>query len=200
MNNVVDQAFLVGVDIFHKLAEAVFGIEDFPDGMPFLVERTLVGKRQRDARVEECEVAEAVCKRLVVVDVYGENRIVGMEGNRRAGGITLAYYRKIARWLALGIFLHVDFPSTPDLGAQIVGQGVDTAHTDAMQTTRHLIGTFVELTAGMEHCENHLKGTLMFLLVHVHGDAATVVHNGDGVILVDCYFNMSAESGESLVD
>ena len=69
MDNVVDQAFLVGVDIFHELTEAVLGKEDFPDGVPFLVERTLVGKRQRDARVEECEVAEAVCKRLVVVDV-----------------------------------------------------------------------------------------------------------------------------------
>ena len=123
-----------------------------------------------------------------------------MEGNRRTGGIALAYYHKVACRLALGIFLHVDFPSASNLGAQIVGQGVDAAHTDAMQTARHLIGTFVELTAGMEHCENHLKGTLMLLLVHVHGDTAAVVHNGDGVILVDCYFNMSAESGESLVD
>ena len=69
-----------------------------------------------------------------------------------------------------------------------------------MQTARHLVGAFVELTSGMEHSQNHLKGALMLLLVHIHGDTAAIVDHGDGVVFVDGHFDVGTEACQGLVD
>ncbi len=86
------------------------------------------------------------------------------------------------------------------LGAQIGGEGVDAAHAHAVETARNLVASFVELTAGVEHCQHHLEGALMLLLVHIHGDTTAVIYYGNGVVGVDCHVYMVGIAGEGLVD
>ena len=80
------------------------------------------------------------------------------------------------------------------------GQGVHTGNTDSVQTAGHLVGTFVELSSGMEYGHYDFQGGLLFFLVKVHGDSSTVVLYCDGVVFVDCYFYMCAISGECFID
>ena len=69
-----------------------------------------------------------------------------------------------------------------------------------MQASTDLIGAFVKLTSGMEHCHNNLKCTLMEFLVLVNGNTTSVVFHRDGIILIDCHFNVGAESCHRLID
>ena len=102
--------------------------------------------------------------------------------------------------VALGIFLLIDFPVAEHLGNHFRGQGVDAADADAVQTARDLVGTFVELTAGVEHGHHDFQGGAVLLGVHVDGDAAAVVLHGYGVVLADRHLDVRAITGQSLVD
>ncbi len=53
--------------------------------------RAHVGQMQRDARVEEGEVTQAVGQGGVVIDRGGEYRAVGLEGDDRTGVVALAF-------------------------------------------------------------------------------------------------------------
>jgi len=66
---------------------------------------------------------------------------------------------------------------------QPLRQRVDDRHANAVQTAGNLVATAVaELAAGVEHGQHDLDRWAPLLLVHRDGDAATVVHNRDGVI------------------
>ena len=69
-----------------------------------------------------------------------------------------------------------------------------------MQTARHFVRALIEFTAGMQHCQHHLKGALVLLLMHIHGNAAAIVHNCYRIILVYRYLDMSAKTGKRLID
>ena len=114
--------------------------------------------------------------------------------------VALADYGQLGGGLAAGVFLHIDLSASAHFGAEVCRKGVDAAYADAVEAAGNLVGAFVELTAGVEHCQHHFQGALVFLLVHVDGDAAAVVDDGYGVILVDGYLDMGAEAGKGLVD
>ena len=63
--------------------------------------------------------------------------------------------------VAAAVLLHVDFASAAHFGAKVGGKGVYARYTHTVQTARHLVGAFVELTAGMQHCEHHFEGTFV---------------------------------------
>jgi hypothetical protein len=68
---------------------------------------------------------------------------------------------------------------------QDVGQGVDHRHADAVQTAGDLVGTVVELTAGVQHGHDDLGRRPPFFGVDVHRNAAAVVLDRDGLVGVD---------------
>ena len=80
------------------------------------------------------------------------------------------------------------------------GEGVDAAHADTVETAAHLVGAFVEFTAGMEHRHDHLECRFVELLVLVHGDTAAVVLHGHRVVFVDGHLYVCTISGHRLVD
>ena len=102
--------------------------------------------------------------------------------------------------LALGVFLLVDFAVAIDGRNHAGRKGVDAGYTYTMQTTADLVGAFVELTTGMEHGHDNLKGTLVFLFVHIDGDTATVVLNSDAIVFVDGDLNVCTITCEGLVN
>ena len=69
-----------------------------------------------------------------------------------------------------------------------------------MQTSRYLIGTFVELTSGMQYGHYNFQCGFLFLFVIVYRDTTSVVLYGDGVVLVNGDFDVVAIAGKCLVD
>ena len=139
MDDVFDQRLLAGVDVFDELLEALVAVIHLAAGIALLVAVAHIGERQRDAGVEKRQVAQTVGQSLVVVYGLAEYRRVRMEEDSRARVVGLAYHLQAACRLAVGIFLHVDLAVAVDLGAQIVRQGVDAAHADTVETSRHLV-------------------------------------------------------------
>ena len=79
-------------------------------------------------------------------------------------------------------------------------KGVHTTHTHTVQTAADLVGAFVELTSGMEHCHHHLKCRLVQFGMFVHGNSSTVVLHGDRVVGIDGHFNVRTVARHCLVD
>ena len=113
--------------------------------------------------------------------------------------IGLPYHFQITCGLAEGIFLHVDLAVAMYLGTKIVAQRIHTADSDTVKTTRHLIGSFVELAARMQHRQHHLKCLLMHLLVHVDRDASTVINHFYRIVAENRHFYMIGKSGKRLI-
>ena len=82
----------------------------------------------------------------------------------------------------------------------MLGEGIDAADADAVETAGYLVGALVELSSGVEDGHDDLEGALVLFLVHVHGDASSVVLHGDAPVLVDGDFDVGAVAGEGLVD
>ena len=74
-----------------------------------------------------------------------------------------------------------------------------TDDTDAVQAARHLVAVVVELAAGVQHREHDFGGRPA-ALVHVDGNAAAVVDDGDGVVDVDRDVDLGAETRQRFVD
>ena len=113
---------------------------------------------------------------------------------------TGAYHTQFGCGLAAAVLLYVCLAVAVYFGAQISREGVYTAHAHTVQTTGHLVGAFIELTAGMQHCQNHLKSALALFLVEVDRYTAAVVDYGYGVVRVYCYVDFFGKSGEGFVD
>ena len=69
-----------------------------------------------------------------------------------------------------------------------------------MQTAGNLVGTFVELTTGVQYGHYNLQSALSLFLVHVHGDTATIVLHGYAIVFVNRYLDVCTISGQCLVD
>ncbi len=69
-----------------------------------------------------------------------------------------------------------------------------------MQTTRHLVGVLIELTACVKHGHDDLEGTLVKLLVLVDGNTATVIFHRATTIGVEGHLDVGAIARHSLVN
>ena len=69
-----------------------------------------------------------------------------------------------------------------------------------MEAAGNLVAASAELAAGMEDGVNDLQSGLAGLGLDVHGDAAAVVHHGDGITLVDLDDDVGAVARQGLVD
>ena len=69
-----------------------------------------------------------------------------------------------------------------------------------MKTTGYFIRTFIEFTSGMEYRHDDFQCGFLFLFVVVHRNTTAVVLHCDGVVFVDCYFDVVAITGQRFVD
>ena len=201
VDNIVDELLFGLVDVANKLFQALFRVEHFPFGIALLVFDALIGKRQTDSGIQICQVAQTICQRIEVVNgSFGKYRFVRLENHRRTrfGRLTNDCHRRFR--MSVGIFLHIQLAVAANFCAQIFRQSVDTRHTNAVQTARNLIRTFVELTAGMQHGHYDLERRLVQFGMLINRNTATVVDNFDGIVFADCYFNVIGKSCKRLVD
>ena len=190
------------VEKAHKVVEARLAVVHLAVRLALLVEVAHVGERETHPSIQVGQVAQPRRQYVKLVDRALEYRGIGVEldGGAVVALGAVAYDAHRAGGLAIGILLHVDVTAAPHLGAQVVAQGVHATHAHAVQTARHLVGTFVKLAAGMQHGHHHLEGRLVQLLVLVDGNAAAVVFHYDRVVLEYGHLYVVAESCQGLVD
>ena len=190
------QRRLALVEVLGELANAVVEAER--------LRRTAALVRDRDgqAGIEVRQLAHAVGENVVVEIDLAEDLRVGLEMHQGAGPSALAGDFEPLCGLAALEAHGPDLALTADRGAQPLGQGVDDAHADAVQTTRDLVRVPVEFGARAELGEAHLeRGQL--LAVHElgpHRDAAPVVLDADTAIIENDDGDAPARPGHRLVD
>ena len=166
----------------------------------FLARRALIFDRDAKAGVQESLLAHARVERLVGVFKVFEHLGVGLERNGRARVVGRADDGHLLRDLAAGEFHLVDVAVLVHLHRQPLGKGVDDARAHAVQTAGDLIASAAELTARVQHGIDDLERGAPRLRLNVDRNAAAVIHNGDGVALVDRHFNFRAVARKCLVN
>ncbi len=155
--------------------------------------------RDRDAGVQERELAQPLRERLEA-EVRGlEDVAVGLERDLGAALLRLARDVQLAHRRAALVALLVDQTVAPDLQLEPLRQRVDDGDADAVQSARNLVRGILELAAGMEHRQHDFRGGLA-ALVHVHGNAAPVVDDRDRAVDVDSDVDVAAIARQGLVD
>ena len=139
-------------------------------------------------------------QRIKAVDRGLEDLVVGPEGDGGARGLGLAHHGHLLDGLAAGKLHLVDVAVALDLHHEALGEGVDDGAAHTVQAAGDLVGGVVKLATCMQDGQDDLKGRNLLDGVLVHGDAAAVVYDGDGVIGVDCHLDLVAEAGEGLVN
>ena len=184
---------LVRVEVLHERVDAALVLE------LVVLPLALVLERDRHPGVEEGQFAQPLGQRVVAEIERLEDRRVRKEGDLGAAPLRLAGHLERGDGPAALVGLLVDLVVAPDLELEPLGERVDDRDADAVQTARDLVALVVELAAGVQHRQHDLGGRLP-RLVHVHGNAATVVDDGHRVVDVNGDRDLAAVAGQRLVD
>ena len=202
MNHVADKRFLAFVEVAHEVVQTGFGVVNLGAWHTVLVLVAQVGEREGHAGVKVSKVAEAVAQNAELIYCGLENGGIGVEDN--GGAViffsTFSNYFHFACGLAKSVFLHIYFAFTAHFGAKVVAKCVHTTYAHTVQTARHFIGAFVELTAGVQHSHYHLKCRLVEFFMLVHRNTTAVVAHGDGVVFANGHSDLVAETCKGFVD
>ena len=161
---VVDQAFLVLEDVF------------LPGG--------LVLERHLDAAMQVAGDLETLADDLRIEFDLRKNLRIRLEVHRGAGAARGADLFQAAGGLALLEGHLVLMTVALDRGDELPRQRVDDAGADAVKAAGGLVVAGFELAAGVEHGEDHLERALLRLRVHIDGNAAAIVFDGDRVAVL----------------
>ena len=159
----------------------------------------LVGERDGDAVVEKRELAQTVFQRLKAVCGDSENLGIGNEVNARPGGLRGADLVQFFRCVAARKGDLVDVSVAAHLYVHGGGEGVDNGDAHAVETARDLIPVAAEFAARVQDGEHDLDRRHT-ALVHVDGDAASIVDDSDAVVPVDGHGYGIAVARERFVD
>ena len=159
-----------------------------------------VGERDLQALVEKGQFAQALRQGVEAVDGFVEDGGVGMKRDFGAGFAGLAGLLQLGGGLAffVGLFPHRAIARNFQL--EPVGKRVDDGNADAVQAAGNFVGVAVEFSAGVQHGEHHFGGGTLFGGVHVHGNAAAIVDDGDGIVRVHGDVDFVGVAGHGFVD
>ena len=102
-------------------------------------------------RIQKCQLAHAIGNNIVLKFLgLLKNFRIRHKSNDGTGliGFTL-FLERLYRCPMLKLH-HINFPITVDLRIKVRRKGIYTTHTYPVQTTRNLVGIFIELTAGVQ--------------------------------------------------
>ena len=162
--------------------------------------RALVVQDDHQAGVEEGELPQALAEHLVIEDALAEDERIGLEVDGGAAPLGRADDVKGLGGHALGVALRMVQAAAEDLDHQGIGQRVDAGDADAVQAGGDGVGVVVELAARVQHGEDHLGRGALFGGMHLGGDAAPVVADGDRLVGVDRHLDARAVTSQGLVD
>ena len=189
------------VEVAHERLHPAVVVHDFLERL----RAAQVAELHRHARVQERQFAQPVLQRLAI-ELDGleglQRRQEGYAGARLEGAVLElgrgAGDGQRRHRIAVGEAHLVDHAAAPDLQVQMFGQGVDHAHAHAVQAAGDLVGVLVEFSAGVQLGHDDLGGGDAFV-VHVGGDTAAVVGDGDRAVGVQRHLDQRRPSGQGLV-
>ena len=102
--------------------------------------------------------------------------------------------------MTFGIFLLVNLSVAEYLRNHALRKCVDARNTHTVQTAGNLIGSFVELSARVEHCHDYFERRTVLLWMHVDRYSTAVILYDNGVVLTDGHVDMGTVTGQRFVD
>ena len=90
-------------------------------------------------------------------------------------------------------------PVSLDLQLQPFRQGIHHRNTDPVKPSRNFIGPAIELSSGMQYCQNDLGRRFILSRVHLGRDAPAIVYHGDTVINMDDHLYVLAIPAHRLI-
>ncbi len=203
VNGFVVQRLLAAIEVLDELCNATVVFEFGVFGLARLrIGGAFVGQRDQQSLVEECEFAQALRQRVVVILGRGEDRAIGEEVNLRPSLLGRTRLLQLVGRVALGIVLLPRRPISPDFEIEVFAQRIHARHTHAVQTARNFIGGRIKFSAGMQSRHHDLRrGNLLAIDHHViDRNATTVIDHGNGIVEMDRNFDLGGESGKRFVD
>ncbi len=194
----------------HLGVQGILGLVEPGDKLPdaagiahvvlLLLAGTLVHGADAQSGVEEGLFPHPGVEDLIVIDRVLKHLGVGLEGHGGTGTVRCAHHGHFLGDMSPGELHFIDLSVPVDLDGEPLGQGVDHAGAHAVEAAGDLVSATAELAAGVEHGIHHFQSGPSRLGLDVHGDAAAVVHHGDGVAVVDLHQNVGAVARQGLVD
>ena len=193
----VQNLFLV-VEELHHLPEAALGVED----LTLLHSLALVLERDADALVQIGQLAQPVGDGVVIELELGEDRVIGLEPDRRAArlGVDFVEHLELRHGVA-ALEVHVVLlPAAPHPHLQLLGERVHDRHADAVQSARHLVGVLVEFATRVQHRHRELDAGNFFGGMDVDRNSAAVIDDGDRIVGVDRHVDHRRMARQRFVD
>ena len=195
------EGFLALIEELHEILESAHSLEDLFVGVALSVDVTFIDQGDLESLVQEGHLAETSLQGQVVIDRgLPEDLGIGPKRDRRSrmGGradlvellLRLAVIERNLVLLAIATHLNDDAR----------GKRVDDRDADAVKTAGDLVTATAELTAGMKDGQNDFDRRDLLFGMLVHGNAATVVNDGDGVVFMDGDVDGCAVTGKRFVD
>ena len=160
-----------------------------------------VGERDLQAFVQEGQFAQALRQRVIVVFGCGEDFFVGKEMDFCAALFGGPGFLQFGLRIALGIALLPDMSVAPDFQIKLMAERVYAGNTNAMKSAGNFVIGVIKLSSGMQLGQHHLRGRNFLAIDHhvVHGNSASVIDHGDGIIDVDCHIDLSGISCQRFI-
>ena len=198
----VMQHLLAPVQVLDKFRDAAVVFEFGGFRFPGLgVTRALIGQGDQQALVEKSQLAQSLGQRVKVIFGGRKNASIRKEVNLGAKFFARACLLQLAGRLAFGIALLPGESIAPDFQIEFFAQRVHAGNANPVQSTRNFVGRRVEFAAGVQLGHYHLRGWHLFAvdLHRVHRDTAAVIDHSDGIIQVNCDFDLVGVAGERFV-
>ena len=158
VDGLVVQHLLAAIEMLDELGDAAVVLELGVLGLAGLrIGGALIGQRDQQSLVEECEFAQALRQRVVVIFGRGEDGTVGQEVNLGSALLGRAGLLQLAGGLALGIVLLPGGAVAPDFQLQVFAQRVDAGDAHAVQSAGNLVGGRIKFSAGVQRGHHHLR-------------------------------------------
>ena len=203
VNGLFEKDFLVLVQVLDEFDNAAFIVEHpLRDGIG-----ALVGKGNADSLIQEGHFPQT-CLKDVVLEIARLKHAVRValvpavrpELNGGAGTIGFADDLQIIKHLAAGVFLLINFAVLIDRHFQVLGQGVHNRRAHAVQTAGDLVALAAELAARVQHGQTDLHGRAVQLGMNAHREAAAVVPNLAGAVLMQDDLDVGAVARQRFVN
>ena len=188
------QRRLVAVQIVHEGAQSALVHKAL-----FLAD-ALVLQLNGNASVQKRQLAELASQRVVLELDAGEGLRGRLEIALRATRFGLADNRQRTVGFAVAIGLLVDVVVAAHGEPEDLRKGVDHRSADAVQPAGNLVGTAIELAAGVQRGEDDFRRRLALFVVNVHRHAAAVVAHRDRFARMDDHVDLVAVAAQGLVD
>src|SRR5206468_12670781 len=159
----------------------------------------LVGNRDSQALVQECELTEPLRENFEAeVDCLEDLRI-WLERDFGASHLRLADFLQCRLGRSSPVALEEDLLLASDLDLEKLRQSVDDRHANPVKPARHFVRAFVEFAPGMKLGEHHFGRGDAFRRMNLGRDTTAVVFDRHAAFDMDRHDDAIAEASKSLV-